>query len=300
MFGIKMRSQYLLLGLLGLSISVWGCSATPTSLAGKMEMGEVKGDAAPLLDKAAKLWAERGERAKAEEAIKTWEKAQELNPTLAEIPLKLTYGYYFMAHVHDRWVEDEDEREEKMEAWYKKGMASGERAIFLQNPEFKKQIEAGKKWEEAVKSVKLEGIASLYWYATNLGKWSLIQGIARTLGNKGRIKSTMEQVLALDETFYHGAPHRYFGVYEAKIPGGSKEESGKSFDASIKISPDYLDTYVLKAQYYAAKQQDEEMFKALLKQVKEADPAKIPELTIENKNAQRIAEQMMSDLEAFF
>jgi hypothetical protein len=224
----------------------------------------------------------------------------DLNPTLAEIPLKLTYAYYFMAHVHDRWVEDEDEAQSKMEAWYLKGMKMGERAIFLQNPDFKKQIEAKKPWEEAVKTVKKEGIGSLYWYATNLGKWSLIQGITTTLGNKNRIKSTMEQVLKLDESYYHGAPHRYFGVYEAKIPGGSIEASGKSFDKAIELSPDYLDTHVLKAEFFASKTQNEELFVSLLEKVQEADAKKIPELEVENLNAQRIAAQLLENIEDFF
>lgn len=295
---MSLNLRIVLLSLLVLATI--GCSATPTALSGKMEKGEVKGDAAPLMAEADKFWESRDDRSKAEAAIQKWEQAQELNPTLAEIPLKLTYAYYFMAHVHDRWTPDEDKREKMMEAWYAKGMTSGERSIFLQNPDFKKQIEAGKKWEEAVKSVNKEGISSLYWYATNLGKWGLIQGITTTLGNKGRIKSTMEQVLALDEGFFHGAPHRYFGVYEAKIPGGSIEKSGESFDKAISISPDYLDTLVLKAEYFAAKSQDEELFKTLLKKVMDADPTKIPGLTIENKNAQRIAKQMMDDIEAFF
>ena len=187
-----------------------------------MEIGEVKGDATPLMNEANELWKSRAERAKAELAIKKWEEAATQDPSKAEIPLKLIYAYYFMAHVHDRWADDS---EEKMEAWYDKGIKAGERAIFLQNGDFKKMIEAGDKWEKAVTSVKKEGIDSLYWYATNLGKWSLIQGIVVTLGNKGRIKSTMEQVLSLDETFFHGAPHRYFGVYEAKVPGGDINKS---------------------------------------------------------------------------
>lgn len=282
--------------LLALAFLV-GCGATPTSLSGKMEIGEVKGDAKPEIEKANELWKSRGERAKAEEAIKTWEKAGELDPSKAEIPLSLVKAYYFMAHVHDRWT---DNAEEKMEAWYAKGMKAGERAIFLQNADFKKQIEAGKKWEEAVKSVKKEGIASLYWYATNLGKWSLIQGITTTLGNKGRIKSTMEQVLSLDETFFHGAPHRYFGVYEAKIPGGDIKASGKSFDKAIEISSTYLDTHVLKAQYFAAKTQNEELFKSLLNKVIAADTKAIPELEVENKNAQKIAKKMLEDIEDYF
>ena len=274
-----------------------GCGATPTTLSKKMEVGEVKGDATPLLNEANELWKSRGDRAKAEQAISKWEEAAKQDPSRAEIPLRLVYGYYFMAHVHDRWTED---AEEKMEAWYDKGIKQGERAIFLQNGDFKKMIEAGEKWEKAIKTVKKDGIDSLYWYATNLGKWSLIQGIVVTLGNKGRIKSTMEQVLKLDETFFHGAPHRYFGVYEAKIPGGDINASGKSFDKAIEISSDYLDTYVLKAQYYAAKTQNEELFKSLLNQVIAADATKVPELEVENKNAQRIAKKMLNDIEDFF
>ena len=32
-----------------LAVSLWGCGATPTALSGKMEVGEAKGDAQPLL-----------------------------------------------------------------------------------------------------------------------------------------------------------------------------------------------------------------------------------------------------------
>ena len=85
-----------------LAVSLWGCGATPTALSGKMEVGEAKGDAQPLLAEAEKLWAERGDRANAEQAIQKWEAATKLDPTRFEIPLKLSYGYYFMAHVHDR------------------------------------------------------------------------------------------------------------------------------------------------------------------------------------------------------
>ena len=278
-------------------LTLWGCGATPTALSGQMDIGEVKGDAQPLLTAADALWKKRGERTQAEAAIAKWEAATKLDPTRAEIPLKLSYAYYFMAHVHDRW---EDGATKKMEAWYQKGIKSAERAIFLQNPDFKKQIEAGKKWSEAVTSVKAEGIPSLYWYATNLGKWSLIQGITTTLGNKNRIKSTMEQVLKLNEKFYHGAPHRYFGVYEAKVPGGSIKKSGESFDNALKLSPDYLDTYVLKAEFYAAKTQDEELFNQLLNHVLKADTKKVAGLEVENANAQRIAKKMLENAEDFF
>jgi hypothetical protein len=110
----------------------------------------------------------------------------------------------------------------------------------------------------------------------------------------------MEQVLKTDERFYHGAPHRYFGVYEAKVPGGSIKKSGESFDRALKLSPDYLNTYVLKAKFYATKTQDEELFNQLLNHVIKADAKKVAGLEVENANAQRIAKKMLERAEEFF
>lgn len=273
-----------------------GCGATETQLTGKMEIGKKSGDATKLIESADALWEKRGDKAKAEEAIKTLEKASEVDPTRADVFLKLSYGYYFMANTHIRWEED---NESKMSTLFEKGRKAGERAILIQNPEFKKALESTP-WTEAVKSVPKEGIASMYWFATNLGKWSLIQGIGVTLGNKPVIKSTMDRVLELDENFYHGAPHRYFGVYQAKIPFGDMNQSGEHFDKAIQISPNYLDTKVLKAQYFAAKRQDEELFKNLLNEVIAADPNAIPELEIENRNAQLVAKYLLEHIEDYF
>ena len=280
------------------ALSLSACGASQTQLAGDMKLGEAKdaSAASAAVEAGDKLWTERGDRAKAEEAIKRWEEAATLDPTQAETHLKLAYAYYFMANVHVRWDED---NEDAQGALFDKGVKAGERAILAQSPAFKKALET-QKWEEAVTQVPKEGIASLYWYATNLGKWSLLQGIGTTLGNKPRIKSTMDHVLSLDETFYHGAPHRYFGVYEAKIPFGDIKKSGASFDKAIEIAPLYLDTKVLKAEYFAAKQQDEELFKALLNEVIAADPKAIPEVDVENANSQRVAKKMLENISDYF
>ena len=66
---------------------------------------------------------------------------------------------------------------------------------------------------------------------------------------------------------------------------GETLTSRKSFDRAIEISPDYLDTHVLKAQYYAAKIKNEELFKELPNKVIAADATKIPELVVENKRS---------------
>ena len=283
--------------LMLLSLGLLACGATQTRLTGDMKLGEKKGDASSLVKAGDDLWKERADRSKAEAAVAKWEEAIKLDPTDAGAHLKLAYAYYFMANVHVKWEDDSDAKEE---ALFKKGYEVAEVAILLENPNFQKELKAGKSWEESISLVPKDKISSLYWYSTNLGKWSLKRGITTTLGNKNRIKSTMEHVRNLDETFFYGAPHRYFGVYEAKVPFGNIQESGKSFDKAIKINAHYLDTQVLKAQYFAAKTQNEELFKTLLKGVMDADPTKIPELVVENKNAQRTAKDLLERIEDFF
>jgi tetratricopeptide (TPR) repeat protein len=290
-----MNQRLLLLTLL--SLSMLACGATQTRLTGNMKLGEKKGDASSLIKTGDDLWKDRADRKKAEAAVAKWEEAIQMDPTNAMAHLKLSYAYYFMANVHVKWEEDSDAKEE---ALFKKGYEVAEVAILLENPNFQKELKAEKSWEESISLVPKEKISSLYWYSTNLGKWSLKKGITTTLGNKNRIKSTMEHVRSLDETFFYGAPHRYFGVYEAKVPFGNIQESGKSFDKAIKINADYLDTQVLKAQYFAAKTQNEELFKTLLKAVIAADVTKIPELIVENKNAQRTAKDLLERIEDFF
>ncbi|MEZ4466284.1 MAG: TRAP transporter TatT component family protein [bacterium] len=261
-------------------------------------VAEKKGDASELVAAGDGLWAERGDRAKAEEAVKKWEAAAQLDPTQADVQLKLAYGYYFLANAHVKW---DKKPEDAMKALYLKGVEAGEAAIKLQSPEFAAKIKGGAKWAEAVKSVGAEGISGLYWYATNLGKWGLLEGITAILAHKDDIFATMERVQALDETFFHGAPHRYFGVYWAKLPFGKDLKKSKThFEKAVAISGNYLETKVLFAEFYAAYSDDEALFKKLLNEViataDDVDPALVPE----NMNAKRTAKTMLENIEDYF
>jgi tetratricopeptide (TPR) repeat protein len=276
---------------------MFACGATPTQLSQESTIGTKVADADSLISQGDSLWQKRGDRAQALAAIDAWEKAEKNDPTKAEVHLRLTKAYYFMCNVHYRWDADS---EDVQKATFQKGVQSGEKAIRLQNPSFAQAIKEGKSWEEAVKTVPVEGVESLYWYATNLGKWSLLEGITTTLGNKNRILSTMTQVKDLKEDFFFGAPHRYFGVYYAKIPFGDIEMSKTHFEKAKQLAPQYLDTLVLYAEFYAAKKQDEALFEKILNEVLSADPKAIPELEVENTNAKKIAQDMLTNKDNFF
>ncbi|MEE2643560.1 MAG: TRAP transporter TatT component family protein [Myxococcota bacterium] len=274
-----------------------GCGARQSALQGEGGIGERQGDAAPLIAEAEALWQERGDRAKAQAAIDKWNQATKVDPTEAKSWLALAYAYYFMANVHIRW--DEEPRDAQMAA-FDLGVKAADQAMLIQNPEFAQAIKGGASWADAIQHVTKAGVASLYWYATNLGKWSMLDGFTTLLANKDRAKLIITKIRDLDETYFYGAPHRYFGVYHCKVPMGDKEEGQRSFKAALAVTDGYLDTKVLYAEFYATKTQNEELFDKLLNEVINADPNAIPEMVVENKNAQRAAQDLLDRRDDFF
>ncbi|MCA9545768.1 MAG: hypothetical protein KC613_15295 [Myxococcales bacterium] len=286
-----------LVALLG-GLSACGSSRN-TEIFSQQRVLEKTGDAQPLVDQAAEAWKGREDRAKAEAAVKLWEQAAQMDPTRADIQLSLAYAYYFMCNVHLRW---DDKPDDAMKTTYKKGYEAGRNAVWLAAPEFAERIKKGEKWESAVKDVDAKAVPGLYWYATNIGKWALLDGFTTILAEKDHIAATMGRILELDEGFFHGAPHRYFGVYRTKIPfpGGDLPASKSHFEKAIGLDGNYLDTKVLFAESYAVKEQDEDLFKKLLGEVVAAPDDAIPELIPENKNAKRVAQKLLSDIDEYF
>ncbi|MCK6570033.1 TRAP transporter TatT component family protein [Myxococcota bacterium] len=256
------------------------------------------GDATLKLQEASDHWAKREDKNAVLAAISAWEQAEALDPTDAQIPLKLTYAYYFLANAHLVWEEDED----GMKAAYDKGVTAGEKAIKLLSPAFAEQIRNGKPWEVAIPSVDKAGLPALYWYATNLGRWATLDGITTLLSNKDRVFAIMEHCLKLDETYFHGAPHRYFGVAYTKIPfpNGDLPRSRKAFERAIEIDRNYADTRVLFAESYASKAGDKELYLKLVNEVIAMPDDILPELVPETRNAKRKAAKMLEDAADLF
>ncbi|MGK0359376.1 MAG: hypothetical protein ACI9U2_001678 [Bradymonadia bacterium] len=284
--------------LIGLGMALVACGGRASGL--KDETGPIakSGDATAMVEAGDAMWVERADRVKAEGAVAKWEAAAGTDPTRADVQLKLAYGYYFLANAHVKWDEDP---EDAMRALFLKGVEAGERAIKLESPEFAAKIKGGSSWGDAVTSVPAAGVAGLYWYSTNLGKWGLLDGITTILAHKDDIFKTIEHVRSLNESFFYAAPHRYFGVYWAKIPFGKDlKKSRVHFEKSLSLAPNYLETKVLYAEHWAARSDDEALFKKLLNEVintaDDVDATLIPE----NKNAKRTAKAMLENIEDFF
>jgi len=285
-------------GLMGLVI---GCGSVRGDLVMMEKTGEATGDAAPVYQEALGHWEQRGEQESLTKAIALWEEAATIDPSHLPTQNRLTYAYYFQAHAHDRWLEDEDAATEAMMNSYLKGMEAGARALKLASPEFADRIQKGEAWSTAIEAVDQKGLHAMYWHAANLGKWGLLDSIATILKYKDRAFSLVQRVYDMDKTFGSGAAPRYFGAAALKVPvGKDPEKSLAMFTESMEIAPNYLDTKLLYAEFYLVYQGEEAEFKKTLEEIVGTADDVIPDRVPETKNAKRIAQSMLDNMDDFF
>jgi hypothetical protein len=111
----------------------------------------------------------------------------------------------------------------------------------------------------------------------------------------------MTRALELDETFFHGAPHRYFGAYWSLLPvGRDLDKSKQHFERSLAIAPNYAGTKVLMAETYAVKKQDRVLFDKLLAEVLAMPDGAIPELEAETRIEKEKARELQAKVNDLF
>lgn len=293
-------NRVLVLILALLFIACGGRQSTLMQDGAQLKSGD-SAQAEALAAEAATLWAERGELDKAKAAIAKWRDAAKADAANPLYHRELTYAYYFLNNVHYRWTNDSETVRKNYEA----GVAAAERALALANPAFAAEIKDGADtdavWEKALKAATKEDVKALYWYATNLAKWALNNGITSLLKYKDRAFMIMQTCKKLDPSFWYGGPSRYLGAYWYKIPFGKDPAKSKAnFEAAIAVDATYLDSKILYAEIYAVRTEDEALFKQLLNDVINADVSANPDIVPENKNSQRVAKQMLENIDDIF
>ncbi len=291
--------------LLALALAT-GCATTREAAWDEQEQPAASAEpaaadrAAALIAEGDALWQERLDKAKLQQAIAKWEEAAAAAPSV-ELAVKLSRGHYFLADGHFALENNVEQRD----AHYTTGLEWAEKSIKMAAPEFVAAMKAGEKHRDAIKKAPKEAVPGMYWYSTNMGKWAASKGFATVLRYKDDIKATMDHVMALDPNYFYAAPYRYFGAYEARtagIAGGSLEKSEENFKRSVELSPDYLATKVLWAEYLCPKQQEggKETAKRLLEEVIAADANAVPEIAAENTIEQKKAKALLAKLDELF
>lgn len=261
-----------------------------------------KGDVAALIATGEAAWKERKDPVQLKKAVDAWAKAIAADPKRADLRVKLARARYLYADAHLR-SQETDEAEAEMMNQFSQGVTDAETALRqLSSPYHEGRCKQEVGVADAIKKVDKAAVPAMYWYATNLGKWGLEKGLFTILKYKDDIKAMQDRIIELQPGYFYHAPYRYLGVYHIKVPPlvGAPEKSKPNFAKAVKESPEYLETKVLYAGYYATKVKNRQLFRELLKDVADYDLAATPELEAENIIGKRRAATLLEDIDDYF
>lgn len=120
------------------------------------------------------------------------------------------------------------------------------------------------------------------------------------LGNKSKLKAYHKRVLDLDEKYFHGAAHRFFGALPTKVPGGDLRVSKKHFDKAFDIEADCFTTRTLCAELYATKARDKKTFIKQIEYLISTPAHFLPDAEPKNRYKQEVARKLKEQTHEWF
>lgn len=159
--------------------------------------------------------------------------------------------------------------------------------------------------EQALAKLDARAVPALFWTASAWGKWIELQlDDPARLAELPRVEVLMQRALALDETYYHGGAHLFFGAYyggRAPMFGGDFSRAARHFDRAAALNQNrLLLVEVYRARYLLRQMGDRDAFHATLKRVLGARASSDPDLNLANALARKQAAELLSHEEELF
>ncbi len=148
--------------------------------------------------------------------------------------------------------------------------------------------------EAAVAGAGEAAVPALFWTASCLGNWvNLNRDNPAGIAELSSTAILMRRVLELDETFYYGGAHLFFGVYyggRSPMFGGNFELAEEHFRRAHEINQEQLLLVdLLYAEYLARQRLDRDAFHQRLTRVLESPVNLNPDLALINAIARQRA-----------
>ena len=160
-------------------------------------------------------------------------------------------------------------------------------------------------FETQVSRLKKADVAAMFWAASNWAKWiDMHRDDPEAIAQLARATALMQRVIELEDSFYYGGAHMYFGVYygsRAPLLGGNFDKSLQHFERAREITNGkLLIPDLLQAQYLAVQKQDQEDFHQRLTGIVNAPDDLMPELGLQNQIAKRKAALLLKKESEWF
>lgn len=222
-----------------------------------------------------------------------------LHPENAQLHTFAAQAYYGLSYGFN-----EDNKPERGSDFYLRGLKHGLTALELNGAKDLKNSPIAN-FEEQVGKMGKDNIAAMFWTASNWGKWiDMHRDDAEAIAQLARATALMQRIIELDDTFYYGGAHIYFGVYygsRAPLLGGNFVKSRQHFDRAREITDSkLLIVDLLQAQYLARQQNDQQDFHDRLTAILNAPDDLMPELALQNQIAKRKAALLLKKESEWF
>ena len=224
---------------------------------------------------------------------------QEL-PGNADLRLQAAQGFYGYAY---GFVEDEDKR--RASGLYRRGWEHARQALAALGLQGDLAAMTTEELKQQLTELGRRAVPALFWSASCWAKWiDMNRNDPARIADLGKAAALMERVLELDENYYHGGAHLFFGVYYGARPpmlGGDFERSAKHFEKARTVTHGKLLLVdMLQAEYLARQQLDRKQFHERLIAVVNAPPDIYPEMALVNAIAQQKAGKLLAKEEEWF
>ena len=199
---------------------------------------------------------------------------------------------------------NEDSRPERASDFYLRGLRHGLVALEIDGARDLANAPIAD-FEKQVSQLGKGDVAAMFWTASNWAKWiDMHRDDPEALAQLSRATALMQRVIELEDTFYYGGAHMYFGVYygsRSPVLGGNYDKSRQHFDRAREItSRKLLIPDLLQAQYLARQQHDRDDFHQRLSYIISAPDDLMPELGLQNQIAKRKAALLLKKESEWF
>ncbi len=221
-------------------------------------------------------------------------------PENPEVRLQAAQAFYGYAY---GFVEDEDGvRAGKL---YQRGLQHALKALALAGLHGDINTLSPQELKRRLDGLGRDAVPALFWSASCWAKWiDMSRNDPARLAELGKAVALMQRVLELDDTYYYGGAHLFFGVYYGNRPpmlGGDFKRSAAEFDKARAVNKDkLLIVDLLQAQYLARQELDRKQFHQLVTGIVHAPADLYPDMALANAIAQRKAKELLAKEEDWF
>lgn len=156
-----------------------------------------------------------------------------------------------------------------------------------------------------LKFFKKKHVPALFWTAFAWGSIiNLQQDSPARLAELSKVELMMSRVMELDEDYFYGSAHLFFGTFYGNFPemmGGDLSKARIHLQRAVEISNGkYLMAAFLLAKYYAIPGQNRKLFEDTLQRIISAPADLFPEQALANQLAKRRAKNWLERSDELF